>query len=116
MARTFAASSLPTSAAARSKEMFSSWPEAAFVAGVKIGSGRRSDSCKPEGSGMPQIFPDPIVLPTRPGDVTAHDAFDRQRLGLSYDHRAAREFGLKFVKRCREIRGAENVIGDDIFQ
>ena len=36
------ASSAPTSAAAASKEMFSSWPVAAFVDGVNTGSGKRS--------------------------------------------------------------------------
>ena len=34
----------PLSAAASSSPMFSSWPEAAFVAGATMGSGRRSPS------------------------------------------------------------------------
>src|SRR5436190_177412 len=33
--------------------MFSSWPVVAFFAGVKIGSGRRSDSTSPDGSTRP---------------------------------------------------------------
>ena len=38
--------------------MFSScFPFSSFVAGVKIGSGRRSDSRKPFGSGMPHTSP-----------------------------------------------------------
>ena len=42
----------------RSKLMFSSCsPASAFVAGVKIGSGRRSLSRRPGGSGMPQTVP-----------------------------------------------------------
>ncbi len=45
--------------AARSKSMFSSWsPTSALVAGVKIGSGRRSDSRRPAGNSIPQIAPD----------------------------------------------------------
>ena len=38
-------------------QMFSSWPESALVAGVKIGSGSRSDSRRPAGSAMPQTSP-----------------------------------------------------------
>ena len=34
-----------------------SWPSAAFVVGVKIGSGRRSDSTNPAGRPMPQTAP-----------------------------------------------------------
>ncbi len=41
-----------------SKEMFSSWPPVLiFAAGVKIGSGRRSDSRSPAGSLIPQMEP-----------------------------------------------------------
>ena len=35
------------------------WPLVAFVAGVKIGSGKRSDSRRPAGSAMPQMLPVP---------------------------------------------------------
>jgi hypothetical protein len=38
------------SSAACSKSIASSWPTSAFVEGVKIGVGRRSDSCRPGGS------------------------------------------------------------------
>ena len=34
-----------------------SWPSAAFVVGVKIGSGSRSDSRRPSGSAIPQTSP-----------------------------------------------------------
>jgi len=48
----------PTISAARSKSMFSSWsPSSALVAGVKIGSGRRSDSRDPGGSAIPHTEP-----------------------------------------------------------
>ena len=39
--------------------MFSSWPVSALVDGVKTGSGSRSDSCMPAGSGTRfSTFPD----------------------------------------------------------
>jgi hypothetical protein len=37
--------------------MFSSWPVAAFVEGVKIGSGSCSDSRSPWGSARPEVEP-----------------------------------------------------------
>ena len=37
--------------------MFSSWPAAAFVEGVKIGSGSRALSVSPGGNSMPQTVP-----------------------------------------------------------
>ena len=37
--------------------MFSSWPVIAFVAGVKIGSPRRSDSRRPGVARSPAIVP-----------------------------------------------------------
>jgi hypothetical protein len=43
----------PTSSAAASKSIASSWPTSAFVDGVKIGVGSRSDSRSPGGSAMP---------------------------------------------------------------
>ncbi len=47
----------PTSSAARSKSIASSWPTSAFVLGVKIGSGSRSDSRSPAGSSIPETAP-----------------------------------------------------------
>ena len=47
----------PTMAAARASLMFSSWPLSALVAGVKIGSGSRSLSRRPDGSATPQTWP-----------------------------------------------------------
>ncbi len=41
----------------RASLMFSSCPDSAFVAGVKSGSGSRSDSRRPAGSAWPQISP-----------------------------------------------------------
>ena len=49
--------SSPTSATAAARSMFSSWPVCAFVAGVKIGSGSRSDSTRPGGRPCPQTSP-----------------------------------------------------------
>ncbi len=47
----------PTIPSASSSEMFSSCPVFAFVAGVKMGSGRRSDSARSFGSRIPQTVP-----------------------------------------------------------
>src|SRR5207244_2657775 len=47
----------PTSSRARSKSIASSWPSSAFVLGVKIGCGRRSDSRRPSGSAIPDTLP-----------------------------------------------------------
>ena len=60
--------------------MFSSWPVCAFVAGVKIGSGSRSDSRSPAGSRDRRSRRSRVVLPARAGEVAAHDALDRQHL------------------------------------
>ncbi len=43
----------PIAAHAPSKEMFSSWPDSAFVAGVKIGCGSMSPCLRPAGSLIP---------------------------------------------------------------
>ena len=68
----------PTSSAARSKSIASSWPSSAFVLGVKIGSGSCSDSRRPAGSAIPRDRAGGlVVLPARAGDVAAHDALDR---------------------------------------
>src|SRR6266849_5350562 len=59
---------------------------------------------------------DSIVLPARAGDVTSHDAFNRQRLRLSHDHGAACELVPELVEGRRKIRGAEDMVGDDVLQ
>ena len=51
------ASPRPIRSAVSSNEMFWSWPVASFVEGVKIGSGRRSDSASPSGSVCPHTVP-----------------------------------------------------------
>ena len=56
-ASSFFASSCPTIAASWAREMFSSWPVTAFVAGVKIGSRSCSDSRSPGGIRSPTIVP-----------------------------------------------------------
>jgi hypothetical protein len=48
---------VPTILAASSSLMLTSWPVVALVAGVKIGSGRRSDSRNPDGSLIPHTEP-----------------------------------------------------------
>ena len=61
--------------------MFSSWPVCAFVDGVKIGSGSRSDSRQALGQHVPaDLAGREVVLPARAGDVAAHDALERQHL------------------------------------
>jgi hypothetical protein len=57
MSRTFSAVSRPISFAVSSKEMFSSWPLSALVAGVKMGSGSFCACASPLGSSMPQTLP-----------------------------------------------------------
>ncbi len=57
-----------------------------------------------------------IVLPTRTGDVAAHDAFNRQRLRLLHDHGAACKFILELGEGRGKIRGAEDVVGNYILQ
>ncbi len=47
----------PTSRPASASLMFTSWPLVAFVAGVKIGCGSRSDSRIPAGSSTPHTAP-----------------------------------------------------------
>ena len=65
----------------RARSIASSWPSSAFVEGVKIGSGSRSDSRSPAGSSMPETAPVAlVVLPAGARDVAAHDALDRQHL------------------------------------
>ena len=61
--------------------MFSSWPDCAFVAGVTIGSGRRSDSRRPAGQLVTANGPCPdVVLPAGPRQIAADDDLDREHL------------------------------------
>jgi hypothetical protein len=58
VSRSAAAVAPPTRSTTTSKGMFSSWaPSSALNAAVKMGSGRRSPSCSPAGSGTPLIDP-----------------------------------------------------------
>ncbi len=57
-----------------------------------------------------------IFLPTGAGKVAARHTFDRERARFSHHHRAAGQFIPEMIKRGREFRGAQNVIGEDIFQ
>ena len=86
------ASPSPTRSRPRSNVSGRSWPAAAFVVGVKIGSGRRSDSTSPAGSGTPQTDPSvTVLLPPRAREVAARDALDGDDLGALHEHRAARQ-------------------------
>ena len=70
--------------------MGSSWPFCAFVVGVKIGSGRRSDSRRPRGGRGPDGRAGrQVVLPPGAGEVAADDALDRQHLEAPALGRAA---------------------------
>jgi hypothetical protein len=59
---------------------------------------------------------DAIVFPPGAGNVTADDALDRQRLRFADDHGAAGELVVELIERRGEIRGAEDVVGNDVFQ
>ncbi len=97
----------PTSSAACASVMLMSWPLWALVAGVKIGAGRREDSVRPRGSGMPQMPPVcRVVLPGRPGQISAGDALDRQRIGFSDEHRSAGQRGRLRPSLSGEVGGA----------
>ena len=74
--------------------MFSSWPDSALVAGVKIGSGKRALSVRPAGKRMPQTVP--LVRYSAqpdPGQIAADHALDGHDLGLAAKHRAAVQGG-----------------------
>ena len=59
--------------------MFSSWPDCALVAGVKIGSGRRSGLGEAGGEPVAaDLARGPVVLPAGAREVAAHHALDRQ--------------------------------------
>jgi hypothetical protein len=52
-----------------------------------------------------------IFLPAGPGQITANYAFNRQRLGLAHDHRAA---GEHFSIVCQLFRKLIEVRGDKV--
>ena len=85
--------------------MLMSWPLCALVAGVKIGSGSRSDSRSPAGSRMPQTSPvADVVLPARSRQIAARDALDRQRLGARDQHRSAAQQSSASARASAGIR------------
>jgi hypothetical protein len=55
--RSSTAVSAPVRALMAAKSMFSSWPDAALVAGVKMTSGSRAACRSPGGSAIPQTAP-----------------------------------------------------------
>ena len=65
-----------------SNEILMSCPVVAFVAGVKMGSGSRSDSFNPAGNGIPQTLP--LVLysfhpdPDKYSPGKAQESYDKQ--------------------------------------
>ena len=89
----------------RSKEIFSSWPVCALVAGVKIGSGSLSLSRNPAGSGMPHTVPLCMYsFQPEPGNVAARHAFDLHHLGALHQHRAAFQLIAEFAAAAPDIR------------
>ena len=88
--RSFSIVSRPTIRPASSSLMLMSCPVAALVAGVKIGSGSRSDSRsparQPDAADRSGLL---IFLPARARQISARDALDRKRLRLSDEHRSA---------------------------
>ena len=56
-----------------------------------------------------------IFLPARPGEVTAHDAFDRQRPGFLHDHRASGQLAfVRLEQRWQRVRRpGQTVVGHD---
>ena len=94
-----------------------SCPVAALVAGVKIGSGSRSDSRSPAGSLTPHTDPDLLIfLPARAGQIAARDALDRKRLCLSDQHRSALQHVGVRAGGGGEVVDARraHVVGDDV--
>ncbi len=116
MSRTFSASSLPMSLTTSSKEMFSSCPDSALVAGVKMGCGSFCACCRPLGSSMPQILAGLlVVLPARADDVAAHHRLDGQGLQLLHHHRAALDLRLFVFALHHALRiDAGELVGNDV--
>ena len=93
--RTCSASELPMREAAWSKEMFV--------------QARWKGDAADFSSGF-------IILPSGAGNVAADNTFDGKRLRLAHNHGAAREIVAICVEGGGEVRGAENVVRDDILQ
>ena len=88
--------------------MFSSWPLAAFVEGVKSVSGQRRGLLQALGQHLAADGAIRLVLlPAGAGEVAAHDALHRQRLRLSHDHGAAGERLREGRERGREAARIE---------
>src|SRR5205085_7438826 len=45
----------------------------------------------------------PIFFPTGPGQITAHDAFDRERCGFAHDHGTAGQLVAEFFQVVRKL-------------
>ena len=83
------ARSAPSSRAIVANGTFSSWPDSALVAGVKIGS-IRSLSTSPAGKGVAADGPRrPVLAPGAAREIAPDDALERDDLGLLDDHRPA---------------------------
>ena len=82
MSRAAAATSAPTRSTAAAKSMLRSWPSAALVEGVKIGSSSWLASCSPAGIAVPCTVPDSgVLLVGLAGEVAAHDALELEHVG-----------------------------------
>ena len=85
----------------RASLMLMSWPLSAFVAGVKIGSGSRSDSRRPGGQRHAAHAAGLLVfLPARAREVAAGHALDRHRPCPAAEHRSA----AQHVRRAARAR------------
>ena len=109
--------SRPTIRPASSSLMLTSCPLAAFVAGVKIGSGSLSDSRSPAGQRDAAYRPGLLIfLPPRAREVAARDAFDWKWLRFANEHRpACQDIGV-LPRGGGEVFDARraHVVGNDV--
>ena len=97
--------------------MFSSWPVVALVEGVKMGSGKASDSFRPGGKrDAADLAGGLVFLPGGAGDVAAHHALDREHFGALHQHGASAQLVGILADRRRILvdLGRDQVVGDDI--
>ena len=82
-----------------------------------MGSGKASDSFRPAGSLMPETLPVALYSFQRgAGDVSAHDALDREHFGALHQHGAAAQLVGVFANGRRVLVdiGGDEVVGDDV--
>ena len=102
-----------------SKEMFSSCPVVALVAGVKIGSGSLSDSLSPVGRLIPQTLAGGFVLfPRRAGDISAHHALNGKHFRRATIIERPRIWSAYFCTVCGILLNisGDQVVRNNVFQ